>query len=487
MVTNMQKSIFIKYFSLCAGTIIVSITILGAILLVFVSRHFEDEKRELLLQNAEQVAVEAAERYEQDGALFYGGMRPVLRIYADAVDASFFLAGADGGVLETDGSASYVKAGKTVPPSVMGKLGGQPFYELGNLDGLYGTSYYTVAVPVSVEGRVSYYIFASMCVTVLYTFLHEIFRMFLLASIAVIAGVFVVVYFLSLSMVMPLREMSVAAQQFGQGDFSKRIPVSGNDEMGQLARSLNEMASSLSALESMRRSFVANVSHELKTPMTTIGGFIDGILDGTIPKAQQAQYLTIVSGEIKRLSRLVRSMLNLSKIESGEFSLQKGSLDLVDAVCKTVFTFEQPINEKRIDIRGLDNPKVVVECDADLMRQVIYNLIENAVKFVNEDGRIDFSFTVGGGQTTVSIRNTGPGLSREELPLVFERFYKTDKSRGLDQNGAGLGLHIVRTILELHGGDIHVDSVPGDYTSFTFTIPTGSPHQTEKPKKQGNV
>ena len=221
----------------------------------------------------------------------------------------------------------------------------------------------------------------------------------------------------------------------------------------------------------MRRSFVANVSHELRTPMTSIAGFVDGILDGTIPREEQSKYLRIVSDEVKRLSRLVRSMLNLSRIEAGELKINSTQFNVVETICQTVFSFEQAIEQKQLDIRGLDTDKVMVEADADLVHQVVYNLTENAVKFVNPGGYLEFSFHVEGGMTYVGIKNSGEGLSKEEIPKVFDRFYKTDRSRGIDKNGVGLGLYIVRSIITLHGGDIIVRSVQGEYTEFVFSVP----------------
>ena len=234
----------------------------------------------------------------------------------------------------------------------------------------------------------------------------------------------------------------------------------------------NNMAKSLSNLEAMRRSFVANVSHELRTPMTSIAGFIDGILDGTIAPEKQTHYLHIVSEEVKRLSRLVRSMLNLSRIEAGELKVQTTQFNVLEVICETVFSFEQGINSKHLDIRGLDTEKIMVEADPDLIHQVVYNLIENAVKFVNDGGYLEFNFNVDGRMTYVGIRNSGEGLSKEEIPKVFDRFYKTDRSRGMDKNGVGLGLYLVRSIINLHGGDIIVKSSPGEYTEFVFSIPT---------------
>ena len=211
--------------------------------------------------------------------------------------------------------------------------------------------------------------------------------------------------------------------------------------------------------------------------MTTIAGFIDGILDGTIPPEKRDDYLKIVSEEIKRLSRLVRSMLNIARIEAGELELRPDLFDVNDTVIRTVFTFEQPLEAKNIEVRGLDGGKVMVEADPDLIHQVVYNLIENAVKFCNEGGFIDVNYSEDDSYTSVGIRNTGDGIPKDEIPHIFDRFYKADKSRSRDKGGAGLGLHIVRSIVNLHGGDIIVRSVEGEYCEFVFTIP--KPHKSK--------
>jgi signal transduction histidine kinase len=233
----------------------------------------------------------------------------------------------------------------------------------------------------------------------------------------------------------------------------------------------NNMASTLATTESSRRSFVANVSHELKTPMTTIGGFIDGILDGTIPEEKRNQYLQVVSGETKRLSRLVRSMLDTSRIEAGEMQVHPALFDVSELNRQTVFTFERMIEEKQLCIEGLETDKVMIFADRDLMNQVVYNLVENAVKFVNVGGVISFHYRVEKNMTYVAIRNTGEGLSKAEVPQLFERFYKSDKSRSLNKNGVGLGLHIVRSIIQYHSGEVFVRSAEGEYTEFEFAVP----------------
>lgn len=230
------------------------------------------------------------------------------------------------------------------------------------------------------------------------------------------------------------------------------------------------MASALSVLESSRRSFVANVSHELKTPMTTIGGFIDGMLDGTIPPEKHGEYLQIVSNETKRLSRLVTSMLNLSKIEAGELEPKRTEFDISSLIIDCLLSFEQEIEKKNIGIAGLDTiGQVKILADRDMLYQVVYNLVDNAVKFTNENGKI----TVSAGekernQLFVSIENTGEGVSSEEIGKIFERFYKVDKSRSYDVKSAGLGLYLCKTIVELHGGQIYAESVEGQFTRFTI-------------------
>ena len=224
--------------------------------------------------------------------------------------------------------------------------------------------------------------------------------------------------------------------------------------------------------ERQRREFIANVSHELKTPMTTIGGFIDGILDGTIDSSKSTYYLRIVSDEVKRLSRLVTGMLNMSKIEAGQLKIQPKEFDISAMTFKTMLGFERAIDEKKIEIRGLDKVEPLNICaDEDMINQVVYNLIDNAVKFTNEGGYIEVAIKSDSEKMIFSVKNSGKGISREEAGKVFERFYKTDKSRSYDVKGAGLGLYIVKTIIDMHGGQITVNSEPGEYTQFVFWLP----------------
>ncbi len=475
----MQKSIFSKYFRVCAVTVLSATLLIGTLFMAFAAQYFSSDKLKLLAGSAYVIKNYVIERVSTDSGQLSSNdiaLRPTLLALSDSNDNVIFITDTEGKTIFcTEGKNCVLHSTYLLPRRVLEKAEEEGIYsESGRLDGYYREPQYTVCMPIAETGsqRTAGFLFVTGSTEELHQFVFEMIKIFLLCAILVLLITFLATYFVTLKMVRPLREMAVAAKKFGQGDFSTRIRIDSDDEIGQLAMAFNNMAKSLSTLESMRRSFVANVSHELRTPMTSIAGFIDGILDGTIGPEKQSHYLRIVSDEVKRLSRLVRSMLNLSRIEAGELKVQTTQFDVLEIICETVFSFEQAINKKRLDIRGLDNDKVMVEADPDLIHQVVYNLIENAVKFVNEDGYLEFSFNTDSHMTYVGIRNSGEGLAKEEIPRVFDRFYKTDRSRGMDKNGVGLGLYLVRSIINLHGGDIIVKSTPGEYTEFIFSIPT---------------
>jgi signal transduction histidine kinase len=301
---------------------------------------------------------------------------------------------------------------------------------------------------------------------------YAVLRIFTVSALACLVIAFIAIWLLTKNFVKPLKEMSTAAKKFAIGDFSYRVKVRGDDELADLGRAFNDMADSLDTLESSRRSFVSNVSHELRTPMTSIGGFIDGILDGTIPREKQDYYLGIVSGEIRRLSRLVVAMLNMSKIESGSFEMKPSNYDISEQIIHILLTFEQKIEEKNIEIQNLENLKpTYIVADTDMIYQVIYNIFDNAVKFTNEGGYINVSMIDRADEIEVHIKNSGIGIKSEELPKVFERFYKVDKSRSLDAKGAGLGLYIVKMMVDMHGGKIWAVSEDDHSAEFIFKLP----------------
>ncbi len=273
----------------------------------------------------------------------------------------------------------------------------------------------------------------------------------------------------------PLREMAKAANAFGHGDLEARVRVEDHysEEIRDLAIAFNNMASSLQKSEYQRQEFVANVSHELKTPMTTISGYVDGILDGTIPESRRTHYLQIVSDETKRLSRLVRSMLDISRLQSqgGMPDEKKVNFDMEECAGQALLNFEKRINDKHINV-DVDMPEhpVFTFANQDAITQVVYNLVDNAVKFCPEGGTLGLKIKEGGNKIYIGVSNDGDTIPPEELPLVFDRFHKIDKSRSQNRDGWGLGLYIVKTIVCSHGENISVTSRDGK-TEFTFTMP----------------
>jgi signal transduction histidine kinase len=268
--------------------------------------------------------------------------------------------------------------------------------------------------------------------------------------------------------------MAETARAFGHGDLDARVEISGHYtmEVEELALAFNNMASSLQKSEYQRQEFVANVSHELKTPMTTIGGYVDGILDGTIPPEKSDHYMRIVSDETKRLSRLVRSMLDISQLQSDGIPEEKKlRFDLEEAVGQVLITFEQKINAKDLQVE-VDMPEhpVFTMANQDYITQVIYNLVDNAVKFCPEGAQLSLAVREGNKKIYISVSNEGQTIPPEELPLVFDRFHKIDKSRSQNRDSWGLGLYIVKTIVCAHGENISVTSREGK-TTFTFTLP----------------
>ncbi len=470
----MQKSIFKRYLTMTMAIVILSFVLLGSVLMLFFSQYWRGEKRELLTQNAQSISSIAGNLLGRNEDLPDNVMQAFLSSFAGSVDADIFVTDTDGKILVGNYANSHLQGAEKVPPGAVAAAMQGGYEGRNNFGGLYSTRYYIIGVPMRAgdNGPVAGAVFAATSAATVNEFQSRLFQIFLVASAAALFVTFCMVGAFAYRLVKPLRQMSAAARSFGAGDFSVRVPVTSEDELGQLAVSFNNMANSLSISEGTRRSFIANVSHELKTPMTTIAGFIDGILDGTIPPEEQDKYLGIVSSEVKRLSRLVRSMLDLSRIDNGEMKLNPGQFDITNTVVTTLLTFEQSINNKQIEIRGLENARPqTVTGDQDLIHQVVYNLVENAVKFTNPGGYISVLVNDSIDRTTVVIENSGPGIAPEELPHIFERFYKTDKSRSQDKNGMGLGLYIVKTILKLHGGDISVTSAQGEFCRFQFYLP----------------
>lgn len=309
------------------------------------------------------------------------------------------------------------------------------------------------------------------------TMVEELSKTIITSALLVLFATMIAAYFITERTTEPLRQMSRAARSFAAGNFESRVKVSGNDEVAELAEAFNQMAESLTNLENMRNTFIANVSHDLRTPMTTIAGFIDGIRDGVIPKEEHSYYLDIISKEVQRLSRLVSSLLDLSRIQAGDRKFVMKPFDICEMSRLILISFEKQIEEKRLDVEfNCDNERMMVNADHDAIYQIFYNICHNAIKFSKESGLLRISVTEDKEKKIrVSVYNDGQGIPKADLPFVFERFYKTDKSRGLDKSGVGLGLFISKTIIAAHNEKIWVNSEEGKNCEFCFTL-ARAPH-----------
>ena len=287
---------------------------------------------------------------------------------------------------------------------------------------------------------------------------------------AVVLSSVVAYYFSQKILISPLSEINNAAKKLAKGEVEKRVYIDSDDEIGELANSFNIMAESLEKVDNVRREFISNVSHELRSPITSIKGFITGIVDGVIPKDKENYYLNIVNDEVSRLSRLVNDLLDISTMESGKFKLKVAKLDINEIITLCTLNLEGKINEKKIRVEVIFNDSYEY-CigDRDRIIQVVTNLLENAIKYGDEGGRIQVETYAKGDFVYVSIFNSGPNIPKEDINKIWERFYKMDKAR-TNKISTGLGLSIVRLILSQHNQDIWVNNIEGKGVKFTFTL-----------------
>ena len=478
-----RSSIFRRYFAFTAAIVLVCMIVLGLIMIVFVSSQQWNEKTETLVSNAKTI-IDDAKAYHFSDSESIEHTREILsnalNIMSIATKSDYFITDTDGNVLVCENSANgdcpvhkKMKVGKEYMSPALDK--GFSNYVS---DKTFGRGMFVVSVPITVSSAsgsetIGAVFAVENAIDGLLPYILGILNVFFFTAIALLGISSLLIYQLCKGIAGPLEEMEEVTRHFAKGEFEHRANENYKRSFFRtFAKALNKMADELAVNEEAQKSFIANVSHELKTPMTTIGGFIDGILDGTIPESEQRRYLQTVSSEVKRLARIVVSMLNLSKIEAGEVALSPVDYDISKQIFDTLLSFERRIEEKHIKIEGFeDMTPVTAHADKDLIQQVIYNLFDNAVKFTPENGTITVFAENRGGKTRVTIRNTGVSVSNEEISRIFERFYKVDKSRSFDVKGVGLGLYIVKTIINMHDGEITASSVDGEYTEFSFTIP----------------
>lgn len=483
----MSRSFFSKYMAAFALIILISFVLLAAI----IGSILGDYAIENIRADVKNSVRTAARMFEFTYSSYGKGMtfeayireaqKPFLKAMLSSTSGRveqivIIVTNAQGQIImATPTSTQEVDMSKRFSDEVMSALAsGQMYLADGKLNGLFGERHIVSGLRIMNNNEMCGAVFSCSSAVNEEALVSVMNRTVILACLLVMLAACIAVYCISNKMTEPLRNMTIAAREYGRGKLDTRVNITGKDEIAELGNAFNSMADSIEETEKMRNSFLANVSHDLRTPMTTIAGFVDGMISGAIPPDKQPEYLEIVSSEVHRLSRLVSEILDVSRLESGERKLTETRFDVCEMARLVLISFEQKIEDKKLDVDfSSEEDSMEVLGDSDAMHQILYNLVDNAIKFSCEGGALRIGIKR---KTPVSVEisvyNEGEGIDPEELPYIFERFYKSDKSRGLDKNGVGLGLYIVKTIIEAMKQTICVESEKGQFCEFRFTLKT---------------
>lgn len=486
-----KKTFGRELFSSMAVTLVAGLALMCGIQTALSTVYFAHERRTALTSVLDGAAM-LSRRLAGEGTVvtlpdidqtLLQNARDRLALFETVSGAVVFVADENGDILLHTGPDEML-TGRPVDAGRLAALdSGLDQMEQSDLGGVLARRYYVAGRALPLEGTAGY-LFVATPMDVLYRYIYDMLGIFILSAGLMLLFCGVVSLVMTRRVSAPIRAVGAAARRLGSGDFSARAPAAGYQELEDLSVTFNDMAARLQTIDNARGQFMGNIAHELRTPMTSIQGFIEGMRDGTIPPEEHEKYLAIVAQETARLSRLVQNMLDITRLEAGEVPIHAREYDIFTTVTDVVLADEQRIEEGKIDIEGIDAPPAKVWADPDLVHQIVYNLVDNAIKFTPPGGVIRFATAKENGQLALSVENTGAGIAADALPYVFERFYKEDRSRGLNTRGAGLGLHISKVLVGLMGGTIRVESEEGQWCRFTFTLPLSAPTApAEKPEK----
>ncbi len=470
-----MKSIYLRNFTATA-LLVLTCFILVAFSFVGIGRlYLIREYKSDMVASAEEVSRTAAAVGQNDSMNSW-----LLSMIISAISRStgnhIFITDANGLVMSCSDQTPMCKHyGTLLPEDIMAEIKSGQETEISTLGGMYTNPRYIVTHEITREsdGELMGYVFVTNAPDNILSNWSTFVLIATVIAVLVLCMSLAVSLVYSKRMARPLDEIAAASRKFARGDFSVRVKQQEDptDEMGALIDSFNKMADSLQNAENRRSEFTANVSHELRTPMTTIAGFADGILDGTIPKDQETKYLTSIRDETRRLSRLVRDMLDASQTRARAADPSKRTVfDLTELVLQTLLSFEARATQKNLDVDPqLPENHIMVIADKDAITRVIYNLLDNAVKFATPGSCLTLRLYRDAQKAYVSIKDIGETIPPDDLPFIFDRFHKSDRSRSLDKDGVGLGLYLVKSIINSHDEDIAVKSEDGA-TEFVFTL-----------------
>ncbi len=387
------------------------------------------------------------------------------------LEADLWLTDTDGNVLLSVSSSGTGMVPKQIQDFDPAEAGGEQ-YLTGDYHGYYSDEVLTMIVPVTEGFSTKGYLLVHKPLSYFEEQQHSIMVCVYITLIVIYVLSFMIFLGIHLFIYLPLRKITEAAKQYASGNLDYEIPVNSQDEIGYLSASLNYMSTHLKDMEDYQKKFVANVSHDFRSPLTSIKGYIEAIADGTIPVELQGKYLNIILFETERLTDLTRDLLTLNEFDTKDLLLNKESFDLHEMMKQVAASFEGTCTSRKISIELLFASRVLyVHADRSKIQQVLYNLLDNAIKFSNPQSTVTIETTERGEKIFTSVRDYGIGIPKEDLSKIWERFYKSDLSRGKDKKGTGLGLAIVRKIIQAHNENINVISTEGVGTEFIFSLP----------------
>ena len=450
-------------------TIVFVFVVVGGVLFALLGNYATRQKEEVFLDYAKKIN-EFSEIFVDDSS-----DNRFINLYLASIsensESLIFIVDQFGDIVATSNIPVANSIGKLKKEQYFDIIMGKTIKKIGTFEGVYKKPVLTVGVPLKYNGEIIGAVIFNAPIPDIYNMRNEVIGLFLLACIIALLTALVLIYFTSRQLSKSIKDVSKSAKAIACGNFSERVSVKSKDEVGELAQSFNQMADSIQRFELTRRSFIANASHELRTPVTTISGFIEGIVDETIPQSEQKKYLEIVLSEVRRLSRLANDLLDIARLEGSNGKLDLTVFEINEIIRLTIISFENRIDGKNLDVQiNFIEDCVYVEADSDAIQRVITNLLDNAIKYSNDNGYIKITVGYHSSNVVISVENSGNGISEKDLKHIWDRFYKADKSRGTDKSGVGLGLFIVKNIIHQHHQKIYAQSVEGKYTRFVFTL-----------------
>lgn len=469
----MRKGLFAKTIAAYSIVIAVSFIMTSAILSFWFQKYYFDDRTNELEMAAKRLATPAFQYVNGYMSLVMFNER--LLDVDDISNSDIILVDRNGYALSSanDDDDALINKQVILSEDLKTLKNGEAVVKKGTYGNLFKNEMLTYIIPISDKNSnvVECALMMNTSMTELQKTLGKVFIIiWTLAAIAIIIPCFIIYRFSEKAILKPLREIINTAKKISKGEVDKRVQIKSQDEIGELVDSFNSMADSIAKVEKNRREFISNVSHEIRSPITSIKGFIGGILDGVVPKEKEKYYLTLAYDETQRLARLVNDLLDLSAIDAGQLTLNISNININELVRRTVIKFEPKIIERRLKVDVcFDQDDLYVIGDPDRINQVITNLIDNAIKYVLDEGTIKVTVKTKGNKAYTSIYNDCIPLSEEDLKHIWDRFYKRDKSRTVKVS-TGLGLPIVRSILTEHGEDIWVRNCNDRGIEFVFSL-----------------